>query len=155
MSDRLQKQIGVEREQISLLLDQHRSLLQKCSSEKPTPIERSALAAMLHCFYTGIENIFKRIAVECDEHPPRGGTWHSDLLGAMAEPTQIRPATISPELRDRLREYLNFRHVFRHAYSFNLRWEKMAHLVLECEKTWSEFEAQVKTFLERLREGQA
>ena len=66
MCDKLAKQITVELNQLHHLLENHRPLLQKCLSEKPDPIERSALAAMLHSFYTGIENILKRVALKID-----------------------------------------------------------------------------------------
>jgi hypothetical protein len=123
---KLQKQVAVEMEQIKQLLETHRPLLQKCARVNPDAIERSALAAMLHSFYTGIENIFKRVAVEIDGEPLRGEIWHRQLLDRMAHPGKNRPATISEALKDKLHLYLEFRHVFRHAYTFELRWEKMA-----------------------------
>lgn len=129
MWPRLRKQFDVEREQLHHLLDVHKPLLEKCISEEPTDIELSALATMLHSFYTGIENIFKRIAVEIDSAPPVGETWHRDLLSAMAVPTKNRTAVISESLRDRLRDYLEFRHVFRHAYSI-----EMAQDVVSCSR---------------------
>ena len=117
MLNKLRKQIGVEQEQIRRLLEAHQALLHKCTAEPPGPIERSALAAMLHSFYTGIENVFRRIAIECDGYSPDGDTWHRDLLDAMAQPTERRPAVISKDLHDALKEYLGFRHMFRYAYS--------------------------------------
>ena len=63
MWNRLSKQTAVELEQLDRLIETHRPLLTKCASETPSNIELSALAAMLHSFYTGIENIFKRVAV--------------------------------------------------------------------------------------------
>ena len=71
---------------------------------------------MLHSFYSGVENIFKRIALELDGRLPDSSTWHRDLLDAMARQAQNRRAVISESLEDRLKEYLNFRHVFRPAY---------------------------------------
>ena len=50
-------------------------------------IELSALAAMLHSFYNGIENILKRIALELDDPMPGGESWHKELLDCMTLPT--------------------------------------------------------------------
>jgi hypothetical protein len=131
----LRKQIVIELDQLNHLLDVHHPLLVKCASEPPSEIEISALAAMLHSFYTGIENIFKRIVLESGDALPAGESWHRGLLDVMSNPSAARAAVISTPLRDRLREYLRFRHVFRQAYSFQLRWDKMSSLALKCEET--------------------
>lgn len=145
--DRLRKQVEVERAQLKELIEIHRPLLIKCKNFSPDMIELSALAALLHSFYTGIENIFKRAAVEIDEAPPRGESWHRELLDSMARPTSARPAVISQSLRDRLSEYLNFRHVFRQAYSFQLKWEKMSRLALGCDEALRQLEDELDSFL--------
>lgn len=148
MSDRLRKQIAVERQQLKHLLDVHRPLLVKSASETPTEIEISALAAMLHSFHTGIENIFKRIIQELGDALPAGESWHRELLDSMTNPDSTHNAVIPNSLRDRLREYLRFRHVFRQAYSFQLRWDKMSSLVLECEETPRVLEAELEGYLQ-------
>lgn len=147
MLDKLRKQIGVEIQQLNRLLEVHQPLLAKCANEPPNEIETSALAAMLHSFYTGIENIFKRIVLESGSALPSGEAWHRELLDAMRTPRPANTAVISPPLHDRLREYLRFRHVFRQAYSFELRWEKMASLVLECEETLQLLESELVELL--------
>jgi len=128
---KLRKQIAVEREQLGQLLDAHRPLLDKCIVSQPDPIDLSALAAMLHAFYTGMENALKRIEVELGEESPRGEGWHMRLLSAMARAGRSRPPVISQSLKEALRPYLEFRHVFRQAYSFQLKWARMSRLVLE------------------------
>jgi hypothetical protein len=95
-----------------------------------------AVGAVLQSFYSGIENIFKRVALELDSGLPSGGSWHSDLLEGMGRATALRPAIISERLLNRLRGYLEFRHVFRSAYVFLLPWDRMAPLVAECEATF-------------------
>jgi hypothetical protein len=145
-SDKLQKQMRVEFSQLNQLLETHRPLLEKCKISKPDPMERSALAAMLHAFYTGIENLLKRIALEMNGELPEGEFWHRNLLEEMAVPAQNRPAIISPALKESLRNYLEFRHVFRHAYTFELRWEKMSVLVRDCEKVLQEIELELNSF---------
>ncbi len=44
-------------------------------------------------------------------------------------------------------EYLEFRHVFRQAYAFDLRWEKMRSLVLGCEDTLRLLQVELESFL--------
>jgi len=126
----------------------HRPLIEKCGNVAPNAIEISALAAMLHAFYTGVENIFKRISVESGAGLRTSGAWHRRLLDDMATPSATRPAVISGSLHSSLEDYLNFRHMFRSAYTFDLRWEKMAHLVLRYEEVFNRLEQELDQFLE-------
>jgi len=145
--DRLGRQVAVERQQLHRLLKVYRAVLEKCASTPPNDVELSALAAMLHSFYNGIENIFKRIA-ELDGQSPRGQAWHRELLDLMAEPGKARPAVISESLVERLDSYLDFRHFFRHSYVFDLRWDGMEVLVLGCEETLKLLEDELDRFFE-------
>ena len=150
MSDKLRKQIYVERQQLKRLIDEHRPLLESCASNQPTAIELSALATFLHSFYSGVENSLKRIATEIDKNVPSGEAWHRQLLSSMASSIGTRPAVLSETLHETLREYLAFRHFFRQAYSFHFDWLKMSHLVLDAEKTMKLFEAEVDSFLDSM-----
>ena len=87
-----------------------------------------------------------------DGQPPRGQAWHSHLLRSVAEPTASRPSVISPSLRDRLRDYLSFRHLFRQAYSFQMQWSKMSPLVLNCRGTLDTLEVELQGFLARIQD---
>ena len=147
MWDRLRKEVALERQQLRRLLETYRPLLRKCTDSQPNEIELFALAAMLHSFYNGIENIFKRVAQELDAGPPEGEFWHRDLLDAMMVLGKGRPAVLSGELGERLEDYLQFRHLFRHSYVFDLRWERLKPLVLGCEETLRLFEEQLDGFL--------
>jgi hypothetical protein len=107
--DKFRKQQAAEREQLQRLLSGIQSLLAQCRDQAPTEIELSALAATLHSSHTGMENIFKRMAVELDGEPVRGDAWHRELLLRMKTPTAHRPALLTEELHDPLNEYLHFR----------------------------------------------
>jgi hypothetical protein len=146
----LKGQIDVERQQLHRLLKTHASLLAKCRQGEPTVDELAALAAILHAFYNGVENIFKRVAVNLNGGPPRGPFWHAELIETAREPTPHRPALLSESLSETLEEYLDFRHVFRQAYSFELRWEKMKHLVLGLDAVLERLEHELDTFLAHL-----
>lgn len=131
------------------LIDFHRSLLDKVRQTDPDETELVALAGILHSFYTGIESIFKRIALEIDGSLPSGMFSHSELLTVMSQPTKVRPAVISEELYVRLYDYLDFRHVFRHAYAFELKWRKMSDLVLHCEETLDRLQTELEAFFSK------
>ena len=146
--DRFRKQQATEREQLRRLLAGMQPLIRRCASAPPNEIELSALAAFLHSFYTGIENLFKRVAVELDTQPVQGETWHRELLKRMTQPSPRRRAWLSVELHNDLLEFLRFRHVFRTAYSFDLQWQKMSPLVLRCEATLAQFERDLDYLLQ-------
>ena len=154
MWDRLREQVTLERGQLHRLLRVHRPLLAKCAVSPPNDIELSALAAMLHSFYSGIENIFKRTTLELGDPMPGGESWHKELLDGMTQPTGNRRPVLAPGLRDRLKEYMEFRHVFRHAYTFDLRWDRMKTLVLGCEETLQLVEGELDRFFEAGTGGQ-
>jgi HepT-like protein len=131
------------------LLETYGPTLEKCAACPPSDIELSGLAALLHSFYTRIENIFKRIAEDIDGQPPGGDSWHKELLDGMVAATNHRKPVISAALRGRLKEYMEFRHFFRHAYTFTLRWDRMKGLVLGCEDALRQLETESDSFLRR------
>ena len=104
-------------------------------------------------FYNGVENIFQRVAVEVDGKTLKGELWHRQLLENMAQSEKNRPAVVSESLKGKLRAYLEFPRVFRHAYTFELRWEKMAELVLDCEETFGRLETEINNFFEKQLPG--
>lgn len=144
---KLRKQIAVEREMLRQHLADHAPLLRKCQASPPDRIELSALAAMLHGLYGGIENIFKRVTVELDEAMPQGQAWHKTLLEQMTREAEGRPAVISASLAEVLEGYLKFRHFFRGTYLFQLRWERMSDLVRDCQDVLARLEAEMDAFL--------
>jgi hypothetical protein len=145
--DKLRRQVTVERQQLHRLLDGYRPLIERCAVNPPDDIELSALAAMLHSFYNGFENIFKRVGAELDGGLPNGEFWHRQLLDSMTAPGRARSAVISERLIERLDDYLEFRHFFRHAYIFNLNWDRMKTLVLGCEEMLELVEGELDQFL--------
>lgn len=147
MWDDLREQVQVELEQLTLQFGTYDGLIRKAGQTPPDAIELSALAAFLHSFYTGIENIFKRVAVEVDHALPTGEFWHKRLLEAMTTGNSQRGAVISTDLAACLKQYLQFRHVFRQAYTFDLRWDRMRALVLDCPVTFDRFQREIETFL--------
>ncbi|HEX5410303.1 MAG TPA: hypothetical protein VFZ27_00415 [Terriglobia bacterium] len=129
------------------MLETYRPVLEKCAATPPNDIELSGLAALLNSLYNGIENVFKRVCAELGDPLLEGESWHKELLDGMAEATAHRDAVISVALRGRLKEYLEFRHFFRDAYVFTLRWDRMKDLALGCEQMLRQLELELDRFL--------
>jgi hypothetical protein len=138
--------IESELEMLRRLLSDHAPLLEELQHRPPTPWERSACGALLHAFYNGVENIFKNVAQSRDEAIPRTGDWHASLLERMSLAHE-KTGMIDGPLAERLKEYLRFRHFFRHAYVFDIRWEKMSPLLDDLETLRATFESQIRQSL--------
>jgi len=76
------------------------------------------------------------------------GDWYTALLEQAATETSSRASVLSLAIVDRLKPYLQLRHFFRHAYSFDLRWPKMRSLVADLEPTSREVEQALWDYLE-------
>lgn len=152
--DELREQIDVDLIQLRRSVAALAPVLEKVRNTPPDTVEIMALAAMLHSFYTGLEGIFKRVHLALYGNVPTGEFSHAKLLDAMIVPGPSWPAVISGELRDVLRGYLQFRHVFRHAYSHELKWKYMASLVAEVEQPWTGLRTRSNVFL-RASPGEA
>jgi hypothetical protein len=148
----LKDQLAVEQAQLQQLFELHYPLLEKSRHQEPNPIELSALGAFLHAFYTGVENLFRRVTLELGDSLPQNEAWHQRLLRHMMAPAEQRPAFVSSELGEQLKVYLQFRHVFRQAYSFQLHWEKMAPLVHASEEVFRRLREEVALFVDRMEE---
>jgi len=92
VSSDLREEIELELAQLQQLLEKFRPLLTCSGNRIPTNIETLAVAGLLHAFYTGIENLFKRVSIHLDGGPPSGAAWHSQILDSIAKPSSNRPA---------------------------------------------------------------
>jgi hypothetical protein len=114
--------------------------------------DRGAIGYLLHNFYNGCENMFRRIAAFF-ENDIGTDTWHADLLRRMRLNIEgYRPAVIDDELYRLLQDFRGFRHVFRNAYSFELDWERERLVALRFETALSLVRKQVAAFLDGLDE---
>lgn len=105
-------------------------------------------ASILHDFYSSIEKIFERIALNLDGDLPRGEDWHVQLLHRMSTSVpDVRPPVITPDLESNLSEYLRFRHVFRNVYGFELKWHRLRELVDDMPGVYSELRSQIDVIL--------
>lgn len=116
--------------------------------DEPTFIEIRATASILHDFYSALEKIFEKIALSIDNNLPKGEKWHIELLTQMAKPfPNIRSSVISEDLFEKLKKYLDFRHLFRHIYGFELKWSRIKSLCQEMENVLKKFKEEIESFL--------
>jgi len=134
--------------QIDKLLNESKPLLEFCKLKKPDFIEMSAAALLLHSFYNGIENILKLIIKFYDTEIPNDTKWHTELLERAFVPNENRREIFNIELREKMEEYLKFRHFVRHAYGFQLDWERMEDLVLGIENNWEKVKNNLNVFIQ-------
>jgi hypothetical protein len=143
-------QIRFEITQIDRLFDSYADLLARCRQAPPDLVEMTAIAAVLHSFYTGLENIFLSVAKGLDEGVPSGAEWHRDLLACMSRETSQRGPVVSSETGEKLANYLIFRHFYRHAYAFFLDWSKLEKLVTPLQAVWAQTRKELQSFVESL-----
>ncbi len=143
MNKILKTKVLFEIQQIEKLILQANPLFEVCKYKDPDFIEMSAMSAVLHSFYNGIESIF--LIIEKSEKQPieKSAGWHKELLNNAVLGMDI----ISSESRDILVEYMQFRHFFRHAYNFQMNWQKMEHLALGIETAWNRVKTEVELFI--------
>jgi len=146
----LKSEIKIEIKNLERLTNEMKQLLAR-TKELKSFMEVRAAGSILHDFYCGTEKIFERIAVAIDKSFPKGENWHTELLLQMAKPLErTRDRIISEGLIQKLKEFLRFRHLFRHIYGFELKWDRIRPLCVDVENVLNELRQEMNEFLNTL-----
>ena len=152
MDEYIKSKIIFEISQIDTLMDKSSILAQKCKIKEPDFIEINAAASTLHSYYNGLENIFLLISKNIDKSSLQSQKWHRELLESMFNSTDVRAAVIDRDLYEQLFDYMSFRHVFRHSYSYALDWGRLNPLFSSMYENWVKVKNCLEIFTEEREE---
>lgn len=147
MDDSTKAKIELEISRINDLVEKSSVLLSKCKTVTPDFIELNAIGSILHSYYNGIENIFNMIYKVSYGKTLTGTMWHSDLFKDMFEETKEHKQVLPQDLMSSLKEYLGFRHIFRHSYGYDLDWTKLEPLFSGLSDNWKSVKESFNKFL--------
>jgi hypothetical protein len=125
------------KERIAILmgyLENQRSTISRISDKLKSldPMDEHKMihaAYLLHNLYNAYEDLFQEIAVCFENNIERSSGYHKNILMRMKITIPgIRPAILSETSFILLSELLGFRHVFRHAYNYNIEPGKLQEL---------------------------
>ncbi len=139
--------ILLEVEKIDSLIEKSSVLLNKCNILEPDFIELNAIGSVLHSFYNGLESIFKLIYKSYSENALSSGMWHSELLSEMFKIQKSGKSVLNQELLNDLKEYLGFRHVFRHSYGYEMDWNRLEPLFKKMPQVWNSVKLCILDFI--------
>lgn len=149
--EELTRDVQFELELMSKVVSELTALEQDVQQSDPTVREKTAAGAFLAQFYSGVENISKRICRFHNVELPEGDAWHLELFEWFCPPARPPlPVLFSEELAKTMAAYRRFRHVVRHSYGVQLEWSRMEPGIVRIEEVFSEFSSDIRRYLDSL-----
>lgn len=147
----LRAEVAVEFEHLDRVVEELVALRRDVDEREPTLREMVAAGAFLTQFYTGIENLLKRISKHEGVSLPEGRGWHVELFRRFCTPsTHGLPALFDEELRREMRRFRGFRHVARTSYGTELDWAKVAVGIDRVAPAFAQFRTAINEYLDTL-----
>jgi uncharacterized protein YutE (UPF0331/DUF86 family) len=112
-------------------------------------IALESTAYQLHNLYCAFEDLFKIVVNTFENHIHDKSQYHIELLKRMSMPIEgVRPPLISGESYMLLDNLRSFRHLFRHAYSYELDERKIKIVIEDAIKLRGKYQNDINTFLD-------
>lgn len=147
----LRDEVGYDLSQMRIAVDELESLRRDIGERTPALREVMAAGGFLASFYSGVENILKRVSKHHGVPLPSGDHWHVALFDRFREPpVEGLPVLFSEPLAADLDVYRRFRHVVRTSYGVELDWTKVAMGIDRLGSVFDGFRASVRDHLGRL-----
>ena len=150
-ADQLKAEIAFEFDALRQVVNELDALRQEVAGREPTVREKTAAAAFLAQFYSGIENILKRLSRFHGVELPTGENWHFDLFKRFCQPEhRPLPVLFDEGLARQPGPFHRFRHVVHHGYGFQIEWSRMGEGLEQVSQLLAEFRSRVEAHLKVL-----
>jgi hypothetical protein len=94
---------------------------QRPANPNPSEADTVFTAYLLHNLYGAVKELLKQVALTFENRVGDLAHFHAELLRRMSlDMPGFRPAFLTPQTRNALQELRRFRHLFRHAYDYQL-----------------------------------
>lgn len=114
-------------------------------------VKLESLAYKLHNLYCAFEDLFKIVARYFENQVEDISRFHKEFLKRMSISVEgVRPALLSEEVFKLLDELRAFRHYFRHAYSYELRYERLKPVIEAACKLRELYRKDIDRFLREI-----
>jgi hypothetical protein len=148
LDENLRIKIEHEISRIDKQITDAKPLLDLCKIREPDFVEITATAQILHSFYNGIESVIILFIKNNGEKLPNDIHWHKTVFEMAFGKNSKKIKIINDDIKEKLEDYLSYRHFIRHSYSSELKWNEMAPLVKELDETWKIIKSNFEMFIE-------
>jgi hypothetical protein len=118
-AEELRAEIQIEFDLLQQVVDELDALRRDVAAREPSVRDKTAAAAFLAQFYSGVENILKRLSRFHEVALPAGDNWHFELFRRFCPAGHtMLPQLFDEALERQLGAFRRFRHVVHHGYGF-------------------------------------
>ncbi len=142
--EELFEEIKIELKLMETAVQEVIALSKHITGREVTNWEKTAASAYMAQFYTGVENILKRINKFYNLPLSNTEAWHIDLFNRFCSPSEKPlPVLFDDSLKADLTGFRKFRHVVHHGYGFQIEWERLIIGIEKIEDVFLRFRTRV------------